>query len=139
VGAHEVLKGVKPFTAQGDGWLYNLHFADDDKAFVPLLAGKVPDSSRTTAHAKKHAGRDEVVAWAYERQNGGRAFCFTGVDLHRNWELESQRKLVVNGILWAAKMEVPDGGAKVELKPGELERNVRKAPSTKIQAPEKIQ
>jgi type 1 glutamine amidotransferase len=127
VGEHPVLRGVKPFAAKGDGWLYNLHFAD--KGFTPLLVGKVPDSSRTTADAKQHKGRDEVIAWAYERVNGARAFCFTGVDLHKNWELESQRKLVVNGILWAAKMEVPSAGAKVELQPGDLERDVRRAES----------
>jgi hypothetical protein len=34
--------------------------------------------------------------------------------LHRNWGVESQRRLVVNGILWAAGLEVPEAGAKVE-------------------------
>jgi hypothetical protein len=45
----------------------------------------------------------------------------------------------VNGILWSAKVEVPKEGAKVEMKAGDLERNVRKDPNTKIQAPDKIQ
>lgn len=125
-GEHPVLRGVKPFTAKGDGWLYNLHFAEKGK-FTPLLVGPVPDKSRTTSDAKEHIGRDEVIAWAYERENGGRAFCFTGIDLHKNWEIESQRKLVVNGVLWSAKVEVPKEGAKVEMKAGDLERNVRKA------------
>lgn len=135
-GEHPILRGVKPFASKGDGWLYNLHFAEDG-GFIPLLEGKVPDKSRTTADAKKHDGRDEIVAWAYERENGGRAFCFTGIDLHKNWEIESQRKLVVNGILWAAKVEVPREGAKVEMNAGDLERNVRKAetPNLKFQTP----
>jgi type 1 glutamine amidotransferase len=137
-GEHPVLRGVKPFTAKGDGWLYNLHFADDAK-LTPLLGGQVPDKSRTTADAKKHNGRDEVIGWAYERDGGGRAFCFTGIDLHKNWEIESQRRFVVNGILWSAGVEVPKDGAKVEMRAGDLERHVRKAPSPKIQAPEKIQ
>ncbi len=137
-GDHPVLRGVKPFTAKGDGWLYNLHFADDAK-FTPLLAGQVPDQSRTTADAKQHKGRDEVIGWVYERENGGRAFCFTGIDLHKNWELESQRRFVVNGILWSAGVEVPKEGAKVQMGEGDLERHVRKSPSTKIQAPEKLQ
>jgi hypothetical protein len=137
-GEHPVLRGVKPFTAKGDGWLYNLHFAESGK-FTPLLVGQVPDKSRTTADAKAHNGRDEVIAWAYERENGGRSFCFTGIDLHKNWELESQRKLVVNGILWSAKMEVPKEGASVEMKAGDLERHVRKAenPNSKSQNPNK--
>lgn len=125
-GNHPVLRGVKPFTAKGDGWLYNLHFATD-AGFTPLLVGQVPDKSRTTADAKKFNGRDEVIAWTYEREGGGRAFCFTGIDLHKNWELEDQRRLVVNGILWSAGVEVPERGAKVEMKAGDLERHVRKA------------
>src|SRR5215212_187497 len=133
-GAHPVLRGVKPFSVKGDGWLYNLHFAED-KGFTPLLVGQVPDKSRTTADAKKHIGRDEVVAWAYEREGGGRAFCFTGVDLHKNWELEEQRKLVVNGILWAAKLEVPKEGAKVDLNARDLTRHVRAPEKPKTQSP----
>jgi hypothetical protein len=114
---------VKSFTARGDGWLYNLHFA---AGMIPLMAGQVPEKSRTTADAKKHAGRDEVVAWAYERSKGGRSFSFTGCDLHKNWELESQRRLVVNGILWTAGGEVPEAGAPVKLERSDLEKNVRK-------------
>lgn len=140
VGEHPILRGVKPFTAKGDGWLYNLHFADSGK-FTPLLVGQVPDKSRTTADAKKHNGRDEIIAWAYERENGGRAFCFTGIDLHKNWELESQRRFVVNGILWSAGVEVPKDGAKVELKAGDLERYARPAeiPNPKSQNPNTLQ
>jgi hypothetical protein len=41
--------------------------------------------------------------------------------------LESQRRLVVNGILWSAKVEVPRAGAPVEMKAGDLDRFVRKA------------
>jgi type 1 glutamine amidotransferase len=132
-GDHPVLRGVKPFSVKGDGWLYNLHFAED-KGFTPLLVGQVPDKSRTTADAKKHIGRDEVIAWTYEREGGGRAFCFTGVDLHKNWELEEQRKLVVNGILWAAKLDVPKSGAKVELNASDLTRHVRAPEKPKTQS-----
>jgi hypothetical protein len=132
-GEHPVLRGVKPFTAKGDGWLYNLHFADDS-GFTPLLVGKVPDKSRTTADAKEHAGREEVIGWCYERKGGGRAFCFTGIDLHKNWELESQRRFVVNGILWSAGVEVPKEGAKVEMEPGDLEQHVRKAETPNLKS-----
>ncbi len=124
VGEHPVLRGVQPFTAKGDGWLYNLHFVEEG-TFTPLIVGPVPDKSRTTPDAQAHLGRNEVIAWAYERKNGGRAFCFTGLDLHKNWEIESQRRLVVNGILWSAKVEVPRDGAPVKLAAGQLEQYVR--------------
>jgi hypothetical protein len=108
---HPVTRGVQPFSAPLDGWLYNLHFHKDA---VPLVSGAVPDKSRSTPDAKAHVGRSEVIGWAYERPGGGRSFGFTGCDLHRNWGVESQRRLVVNGILWAAGLEVPEAGAKVE-------------------------
>lgn len=119
---HPVMRGVGAFPVKGDGWLYNLHFAD--ARVTPLLAGSVPASSRTTPDAKKHAGRDEVMAWAYERVNGGRSVGFTGCDLHKNWALPEQRRLMLNAILWAAKLPVPAGGAPANFSPAHLEKNL---------------
>lgn len=131
---HPIMRGVTPFSAPLDGWLFNLHLSE--KA-TPLLMGQVPDKNRSTADAKSHAGRDEVVAWAYEREGGGRAFAFTGCDLHRNWGVESQRRMVVNGILWAAGREVPANGAKVPLAPADLTKwmDAKPAPEPKAKAP----
>jgi hypothetical protein len=56
-----------------------------------------------------------VVAWAYERPEGGRAFTFTGAHLHASFAEEGYRRLLTNGILWSAGIEVPKEGAKVEL------------------------
>ena len=122
--------------APGDGWLYNLHFAEKDKGFVPLIVGQVPDKSRTSADAKMHMGRDEVMAWAHQRPEGGRGFSFTGVDLHKSWSYESQRKLVVNGILWSAGLEVPADGAATKFAETDLNRNLDKkaAPAPKTGA-----
>ncbi len=122
---HAVTRGVKPFAAPGDGWLYNLHFA---AGAVPIIAGQVPDKARTTADAKAHAGRAETIGWAYERADGGRSFAFTGADLHRNWQVESQRRLVTNGILWSAKIEIPEGGAPVAFEPGDIAKNMDDKP-----------
>ncbi len=117
---HPITRGVTPFTAPGDGWLYNLHFA---AGAVPLIAGEVPDKARTSADAKAHAGRAETIGWAYERKDGGRSFAFTGADWHTNWRVEAQRKLVVNGILWSAKIEIPQGGAPVVFDAADITKN----------------
>ncbi|MEY5026450.1 MAG: hypothetical protein RLZZ244_1978, partial [Verrucomicrobiota bacterium] len=82
----------------------------------------VPDKSRSTPDAKSHAGRDEVIGWAYERPGGGRSFGFTGCDLHRNWGVEGQRRLVLNGVLWTAGLLPEAGGARVENPPADLTR-----------------
>ncbi len=130
IPTHEVTRGVKPFAAPADGWLYNLHFATS--GVTPLLTGAVPDKSRSTVDAKKYAGRDEVIAWAYTRPDGGRGFGFTGADLHKSWSYDSQRTLVMNGILWAARLPVPAGGVQVAFDPASLDRNLddkRKPPA----------
>jgi len=108
VPEHAINHGIKPFALLGDGWLYNLHFAD--KGVVPVLACAMPDTSRKTEDAKLHTGRAETVAWAFERANGGRSFGFTGCDLHANWADANQRLLVLNGLLWTAKIKVPNSG-----------------------------
>jgi hypothetical protein len=125
---HPVTRGVPGFSVLGDGWLYNLHFAD---GATRLAAGPVPDKSRTTADSKANTGRDEVMAWAYERPTGGRGFGFTGGDMHKNWGLEPQRRLVVNGILWTAGLEIPAEGAPVELKEELLKANLDTKPVKK--------
>lgn len=124
---HPILRGVTAFPVQGDGWLYNLHFAGGPN-FVPLISGTVPEKSRTTADARLHPNRDEVLAWAWTRPAGGRSFAFTGCDLHKNWELESQRRLVVNGILWTAGQQIPPAGAPVKFDPASLDRHLDPKP-----------
>ena len=117
---HAITRGVTPFSAPGDGWLYNLHFAP---GAVPVIAGQVPDKARTSADAKAHAGRAETIGWAFERADGGRSFAFTGADWHTNWQAEGQRRLVVNGILWSAKIEIPEGGAPVAFDAADITKN----------------
>lgn len=120
-GGHDILRGVGTFAAPQDGWLYNLHFTE--KNVSPILSGEVPDKSRSTTDAKAHSGRAEVIAWAHERADGGRAFGFTGCDLHKNWGVEAQRRMVVNGILWTAKVPVPAEGAPVKIEEADLTTN----------------
>ena len=56
-----------------------------------------------------------VVAWAYERPNGGRAVATTLGHFYRNFQREPFRKMVANAILWTAKVPVPTNGADVAL------------------------
>ena len=98
-----------------------------------------PDNTRTTPGTKLHPGRPETLAWAFERADGGRSFGFTGGHFQRNWGDEDFRRLVVNAILWSAKVEIPKEGAKVDLDAIDLNRNLdnKGRPFTMIQAPKK--
>lgn len=118
-----VTRGVKPFAIQ-DEWYFNIRFAPESKKVTAILKATPPDDKRNTDEAKKFPGREEIVAWTFERENGGRSFGFTGGHTHKNWGDENFRRLVTNAILWTAKIEVPKEGAKVDLDPAELNRNM---------------
>ncbi|MCG8584806.1 MAG: hypothetical protein MI757_08865, partial [Pirellulales bacterium] len=52
------------------------------------------------------------VAWAYQRPEGGRGFGTTGAHYHKAWDSDDFRKVVLNGIIWTAGMDVPKDGVK---------------------------
>jgi type 1 glutamine amidotransferase len=120
---HPITRGVKPFKIR-DEWYFNIRFAPESKKVTPILVATPPDKERRTDAAKEHPGRAEVVAWAFERDKGGRSFGFTGGHTHKNWGDENFRRLVVNVILWSAHVEVPKDGAKVEMDPADLNKNL---------------
>ncbi len=120
---HPITRGVKPFTIN-DEWYFNIRFKPESKEVTPILKATPPDDKRGTAAAREHQGREEILAWAFDRADGGRSFGFTGGHFHKNWGDENFRRLVVNAILWTAKVDVPKEGAKVELDPAELNRNL---------------
>ncbi len=120
---HPITRGVKPFAIQ-DEWYFNIRFKPEQEGVTPILKAVPPDDKRSTAAAREHKGREEVLAWAFNRANGGRSFGFTGAHFHKNWGDENFRRLVVNAILWTAKLEVPPDGAPVEMRPDELNRNL---------------
>ncbi|HEX3150216.1 MAG TPA: ThuA domain-containing protein [Gemmataceae bacterium] len=122
---HAITSGVKPFVLR-DEWYYNMRFRDDMKGVTPILTAIPPDNTRGTKAAKEHPGRPEHMAWAYDREDGGRGFGFTGAHFHRNWADENFRRVVVNAILWSAKIDIPEGGAKVEFDPADLNKNLDK-------------
>jgi type 1 glutamine amidotransferase len=120
---HPITRGVKPFEIN-DEWYYNMRWRQDPAGLTHILKATPPDNTRKTADSAKHPGRSEITAWAYDRPDGGRGFGFTGGHRHKNWGDEDFRRLVVNAILWTAKIEVPKDGAPVQFDPANLERNL---------------
>ena len=104
---HPITRGVTPWKIN-DGWLNRFKFPAGMKGITPLVwSGK--------EHLGSPEGGDkDVVAWTFDRASGGRSFNFSGLDAHSAWELDGMRKLVINGILWSAGVEIPEGGAKSE-------------------------
>lgn len=122
---HPITQGVKPFTLR-DEWYYGMRFPEDTKGLTTILQAVPPDNTRTTNYTKSRKGEIETMAWAYARADGGRGFGFTGGHFHRNWADENFRRIVVNAILWTAKADVPETGAKVEFDAADLNKNLDK-------------
>src|SRR5262245_46777458 len=121
---HPICRGVTKFKID-DGWLYQNRFVPEMKGVSPILRTWNPKAT-----AKPTGGQD-VVAWAYDRPEGGRSFTFTGAHLHTSFAEEGYRRMLVNGILWTMGGDVPKAGAKVELDAADLPKYLKPAPPKK--------
>jgi len=96
---HPILNGVRPWTTDHE-YYFNQYFREDDKRRVPILTTMMPSDN-----PQRH-----VIAWAVEREGGGRGFAFTGGHYHKNMQIDDYRRMILNAILWTAKAPVPQGG-----------------------------
>ena len=123
---HPITSGVKPFRIL-DEWYYHMRFRSGMKGVIPILSALPPKETlkrKDGPHSNNPHVRDSVlnkkasqhVAWAYQRDGdykNGRGFGFTGGHNHVNWGSDNFRKLVINGIIWAANGKIPSNGAKL--------------------------
>jgi type 1 glutamine amidotransferase len=132
---HPITSGVNPFAIQ-DEWYFFMRFRDGMKGVTPILTAVAPESTMSRQDGS-HEGNPEVrasvkrgdpqhMAWAAERDDGGRGFGFTGAHFHRNWGNDDFRKLVLNAILWTAKAEVPATGVQSKVSEDDLKKNLDK-------------
>ena len=83
-----------------------------------------PHEGNPDVRAAVKRGEPQSTAWAREREGGGRGFGFTGAHFHKNWADDDFRKLVLNAILWTAKVEVPPEGVASKITEADLDRNL---------------
>lgn len=103
---HPILAGVGKFRVK-DEFYYELKFARPEGSVKPLLRVSID-------------GKEQMVAWAWERPDGGSSFGFSGLHSHDNWKLPEYRRLVAQGVLWTLKKPVPKDGLPVEVKDEDL-------------------
>ncbi|MDP6930899.1 MAG: DUF1080 domain-containing protein [Planctomycetota bacterium] len=114
---HPVARGVKPFSID-DEWYYHMRFRPGMARVSPILTAIPPPSTlkrkdgahSNNQHVRARRGMPEHVAWASEREDGGRGFGFTGGHFHWGWGHDDFRKLALNAIVWTAGLDVPQGG-----------------------------
>ena len=134
--AHPVARGVKPFSNR-DEWYFNMRWTEGQKGVTPILTATPSDAVRDGPyvspkgpypHIQAAKGRVETMMWVYERADGGRGFGFTGGHTHANWGDDNQRKVVLNAMLWIAKVDVPRNGVESQVTPAQLAANLDPKP-----------
>lgn len=119
-GAHPILNGVSPWNAREEFYI-RLRMPEDARRTPLLMATPTAPTPLPALTAPMVPGgppspltspnvEPSLVSWAIERSGGGRGFVMTGVDWHTNLQMESYRREVLNGIIWAAKVAVPSTG-----------------------------
>lgn len=137
---HAVTQGVKPFTTK-DEWYFHLRFRPDMAGITPILTA-IPPASTTSRPDGAHSGNPAMraavargepqhVMWLTERVDGGRGFGFSGGHYHLNWKNDDQRKLMLNTLLWVAKVPVPEGGVISTVSDAEIKANLDSKPGPK--------
>ena len=103
---HPVLRGWKAFTLLDEPY-YNNFFGSGGMApnVTPLAQSLLPPENP----------KPEVVAWAVERADGGRGMGIVMPHFYKNWQNDDLRTLILNGVVWSAKAEVPSEGVRTTL------------------------
>jgi type 1 glutamine amidotransferase len=132
---HPITRGVGPF-ATHDEWYFNMRWTGDAAAkgrITPILVATPSDEVRKGPYVSPRGPYDHIIAasgqaetmmWAYERPDGGRGFGFTGGHTHANWGDPNQRKVMLNALLWLAKVEVPARGVEDKITDADLAMNL---------------
>ena len=117
---HPILRGVKPFDAFS--WLYHVHGGEDKLHgdSMPLMEGTALKSKHLRAKNTKKYPLTGPTAWVktYEGSEGEKGRVFFSTTAHSyDFREATNRKLALNGILWALGMEdkIPKDGCNAKL------------------------
>jgi hypothetical protein len=116
---HPILRGVTPYTTREEFYI-RLRMPEADPRRTPLMIATPVNPTPLPALTQPMVPGDpktepSLVSWAVQREGRGRGFVMTGVDWFSNLQMESYRRQVLNGIVWAANLEVPAGGVQCSI------------------------
>ncbi|MEI6326423.1 MAG: ThuA domain-containing protein [Gemmataceae bacterium] len=116
---HPVTNGVGEVRTL-DEWYYHMRFRDKMDGVTSILSSfppketlnrpDGPHSGNPFVRESMAKGESQVLAWVRERPDGGRGFGYTGGHFHWNWGVDSNRKMVLNALVWLCKEPIPEGG-----------------------------
>ena len=100
---HPVSRGWREFSLPEEPY-YNNYFGPGGNRLAPNV------TAVATSALPPEAPKREVVAWTVERADSGRGFGIVMPHFYKNWANDDLRRLILNGIVWSAKLEVPAAG-----------------------------
>jgi type 1 glutamine amidotransferase len=103
---HAVLGGWKSFRIDDEPY-YEMYFGPEEihERLIPFATAMIPPE----------APRRQLVAWGIERSDGGRGAAIVMPHYFRNWLDPNMRTLILNLIVWSAKIDVPSEGVDSQL------------------------
>ncbi len=105
---HPVSRGWEEFTLHDEPYINN-YFGEEGNSLGPNV------TALATSMLPPESPKRETVAWCVERSDSGRGFGIVMPHFYKNWGVEGLRRLILNGIVWTAKIEVPAEGVKTKL------------------------
>lgn len=95
-GGHEVVRGLRSLAVH-DEFYFRLKRVDATVGLKPLVTAEIE-------------GMAEMVAWGWERPDGGRSCGFTGLHVHANWQEEFYQQWAVQAVVWTLKLPLAAAG-----------------------------
>lgn len=105
---HPICRGWKRFLIHDEPYINNYFGPVDNQPGpgVTVLA---------TSMLPPENPKPEPVAWCIQRDDGGRGFGVVMPHFFRNWDNDDLRMLILNGITWTARIDVPSDGVRTSL------------------------
>ncbi|MEO7412606.1 MAG: ThuA domain-containing protein [Opitutaceae bacterium] len=102
---HPIARGVTPWKIGAEEFNLIQRLPEDPRRTLLFTAMSQNATAPNAAGAKPDA-----MAWAVQREGGGRGFVYTGLHFHAYLSDPNNRTAILNGIAWAAGIEIPAGG-----------------------------
>ncbi len=90
---HAITSGIEAFKIR-DEFYYQLKTNPQHEKLLPLLTAEI--------EKKPH-----MVAWGWDRPDGGRSAGFSGGHFHANWKRSEYQRFIAQSILWTVKIDPP--------------------------------
>ncbi|MEL1262890.1 ThuA domain-containing protein [Pseudoxanthomonas putridarboris] len=112
--AHPVARGLDAFDYR-DEFYPTFRHTDAGGRRVPILKTELHPQYRDGKYRVDDKAEQTEVAWAYERDGGGRGVVFSGGHYLRALDQPGVRRMLLNAMFWTAGLDVPDAGARSDL------------------------